>query len=97
MSNQDTGFANVDNNNAVDAAAVLTGLANNLVKVMHGTADGLHPLAGHTVAAVRSTFSAVYNIPNDAGAFIGGRGVAEDYVLRANETLEFVKEAGEKG
>ena len=88
------GFANVSENNAGEA---LNNLASNLVKVIHGSADGSFPVAGHTVSAARATFAQSYNIPSDAVAFINGVQVGEDYILTSNETLEFIKEAGVKG
>ena len=48
------GFANVSENNAGEA---LNNLASNLVKVIHGSADGSFPVAGHTVSAARATFA----------------------------------------
>lgn len=88
------GFANVSENNAAEA---LTNLATNLVKVIHGSADGAFPVAGHTVSAARATFAQSYNIPSDAVAFVNGVKVGEDYILNPNESLEFVKQAGRKG
>jgi len=46
---------------------------------------------------VRATFAGPYNIPTDAVARINGNSVAEDYVLRPNESLEFAKVEGVKG
>jgi len=86
-----TGFANVD------VSGVLANLSNSLVKVVHGAADGHHPVANSTVATVRNTFAGAYNIPSDAVALVNGQRVAEDYVLNSNETLEFIKQAGVKG
>jgi hypothetical protein len=87
-----TGFAN-----SVEAQGALSALASNLVKVIHGTADGSYPLGGHTVSAARSTFAQTHNIPSDAVAFVNGIQVGEDHILNANESLEFIKAAGVKG
>jgi hypothetical protein len=54
-------------------------------------------VALNPVSVVRSTFSAAYNIPAEALAFVDGVAVTEDYVLQPNETLEFIKQAGVKG
>lgn len=88
------GFSNIDVNAAENTLANLTA---NLVKVVHGTHDGQHPLANQTVATARATFSVPYNIPTEAAAFVNGEPVDEDYVLRPNESLEFMKAAGVKG
>lgn len=88
-----TGFAN----SVVEAQGALSALASNLVKVIHGTADGSYPLGGHTVSAARSTFAQTHNIPSDAVAFVNGIQVGEDHILNANESLEFIKAAGVKG
>jgi hypothetical protein len=89
------GFSNEIDVNA--AQNTLANLTANLVKVVHGTHDGQHPLANQTVATARATFSVPYNIPTEAAAFVGGEPVDEDYVLRPNDSLEFIKAAGVKG
>ena len=89
------GFANAAAD--ADVSGVLNSLSNALVSVMHGAAAGQHPLAGYTVGAARSALAQAYNVPNDAVAIVGRNEVAEDYVLRPGESLEFVKQAGVKG
>jgi hypothetical protein len=91
MSNN-TGFSN-----SVQVNESLGHLAQSLVKVIHGTADGMYPLANHTVAAVRNTFAQTHNIPEDAVAFVNGAKVDDDYIIEENSTLEFIKQAGRKG
>lgn len=94
---QGQGFANGFANADAEVAGVLDSLSQALVKVIHGAADGSHPLAGHTVGAARSALAQAYNIPSDAVANVGSTAVGEDYVLRPGESLEFIKEAGVKG
>ena len=94
MNDEVFGFANASD---IDAQNNLEALASGLVKVLHGSADGVHPVAGYTVGAVRASLSASYNIASDAIAMIGGNPVGEDYILNQNETLEFMQPAGEKG
>lgn len=94
MSNEIAGFANASD---VDAQNALNALSTGLVKVLHASADGVFPLAGYTVASARATFASSYNIAEGAIAMIGGNPVGEDYILSANETLEFIQQAGEKG
>lgn len=68
------------------------------VKVIHGSADGVFDnLVGVSVATVRASLVTAFNIPGDATAFINGEQVDGNYVLQANEVLEFVKSAGQKG
>ena len=89
-----TGFAN-DDQTALD---VLANLSARYVQVIHGAHSGSHPVAEQTVGAVRATFAGPYNIPTDAVARIqGGLQVDDNYVLRPNESLEFVKLEGVKG
>lgn len=88
-----TGFSNA----VVTGSSDLSQLAQSLVKVIHGTADGMYPLVNHTVAAVRSTFAQTHNIPSDAVAFVNGIKVGEDFIITENATLEFIKQAGKKG
>lgn len=88
-----TGFAN-DETTALD---VLAGLSQRYVSVIHGVHQGQHPVADQTVASVRQTFAGPYNIPTDAVARINNVQVGDDYVLRPNEQLEFVKLEGVKG
>lgn len=95
--NTNGGFANSPEASSVDVLGVLSGLQANNCKVVHGAAEGVHPVALNSVSAVRGTFSVAYNIPADALAFVDGVSVAEDYVLQPNETLEFIKQAGVKG
>lgn len=90
MSN--TGFSN-----SVETNESLNQLASSLVKVIHGTADGMYPLVNHTVAAVRNTFAQTHNIPADAVAFVNGIKVGDDHIITENSTLEFIKQAGVKG
>jgi len=98
MSDQNqNGFANSPETPSVDVLGVLSGLAASNCKVVHGAAEGIHPVALNSVSAVRGTFSVAYNIPADALSFVDGIAVAEDYILQPNETLEFIKQAGVKG
>ena len=87
------GFANVSENNAGEA---LNNLASNLVKVIHGSADGSFPVAGHTVSAARATFAQSYNIPSDAVAFVNGVKVGEDYISTPTSLLSSSNRLAEK-
>ena len=67
------------------------------VKVIHGANDGSFKLAGSKVSAVRASLVDAFNIPGDALAFVDGEQVDANHILQANQTLEFVKQAGVKG
>lgn len=66
------------------------------VKVIHGANDGLFNIAGTTVATLLASLSDVFNIPADALAFVNGEQVDPSYRLLASDTVEFVKQYGEK-
>jgi len=68
------------------------------VQVIHGANNQtFENLANSTVGDVRDTLAEVFNIPNDAQALVNGENVGNNYRLKANDTLEFIKQAGVKG
>jgi hypothetical protein len=54
-------------------------------------------LAGRTLAQARAVLDAALDIQSDATALADGRPVGEDHVISADETIEFMAEAGKKG
>jgi hypothetical protein len=63
---------------------------------------GIHSLpdleiAGKTVKEVRKQLTSALNIGDEMAAVVNGNQVEGDYVLKADETLEFVRHAGSKG
>lgn len=66
------------------------------VKVIHGANDGLFNIAGTTVGNLMTSLTDVFNIPADALAFVNGEQVDPSYNLLASDTVEFVKQYGEK-
>jgi hypothetical protein len=96
MSEQVQGFANA-NAEGVDVSAVLNNLSQQLVQVISGASNNALPIAGHTVAAARSSLAQSSNIAREAQSFVHGNPVGEDYVLRPGDSLEFRLEAGDKG
>lgn len=67
------------------------------VKVIHGANDGIFDLPeGTTVFNVGHNLVDAFNIPQDAVAFVNGGLVEPSYLLMSNNTLEFVKQRGEK-
>jgi len=54
-------------------------------------------LAGRTLAQARAVLDAALDIQPDATALADGQPVDEHHVISADETLEFMAEAGKKG
>jgi len=68
------------------------------VQVIHGANNQtFENLANSTVGDVRDTLAEVFNIPGDAQALVNGENIGNNYRLKANDTLEFIKQAGVKG
>lgn len=74
-----------------------TSAIGGAVKVIHGASEGVFPVAGHGVHAVRASLVDAFNIPPDAMSFMNGEQVSETYILRPDDTLEFCKQRGNKG
>jgi len=67
------------------------------VKIIHGANDGIFNVGGASAASVRASLVDAFNIPDEAIAFVNGELVRHDFRVRANDTLEFVKQRGVKG
>jgi len=67
------------------------------VEVVYGAEAQILAISGHNVQDVRDYLKHVLNIPADAQARVNGNLVDGNYVLLENDTLEFVKVAGQKG
>jgi len=67
------------------------------VKVIHGANDGVFDVAGCPVFSVRLSLVDAFNIPPDALSFVNGEQVGSEYLLVPGDTLEFVRQSGEKG
>lgn len=68
-----------------------------LVTVASGPYCEKLPLAGKTVAELRSEFSDRFDIDPKSTAVIGGEDSEESTVLQAGMTVMFMNRAGEKG
>lgn len=68
-----------------------------LVKVSYGVHSLEAAIAGKAVGEVRQALKEPLNIDPRALALVNGRDVAASYVLKADDQLEFVRLAGEKG
>lgn len=57
-------------------------------------------VSGKTISQVREVIGPGINLPamaSSAEARVNGQTVGEDYVVKAGESITFVKKAGEKG
>lgn len=68
-----------------------------LVRITHTSNRGIYDVAGQTVAAVQERLADVLNVPVEALAFINGKTVGEEFLLRANDDLWFSLLEGRKG
>lgn len=67
------------------------------VQIVHGPNEGHYDLKGKTLRVVAKALREVFNIPKDAVPWIGGETVSFDHILEDGESVEFVKEYGQKG
>jgi len=67
------------------------------VRVIHGANQDYFDIQGKTVGSVKKSLKEVFNIPSEAQAIVSGQNVDNDFVLKAGDSLEFIKEAGVKG
>jgi len=90
---------NTSSSQAPDIKATVASAGNALdkVRVVHGANAGYFELAGKTVGQAKKQLRDVMNIPSDAGASIGPLDVDDDTVLESGMSLEFTKNAGQKG
>jgi len=72
-------------------------IAEKSVRVIHGANDDLFDFAGATVATVQALLKDAFNVPIEAFGYINGVLVGEDFVLRGDDTLEFIFPWGTKG
>ena len=72
--------------------------AQGKVRVVNGAnQDYYNNLVGKKVSQVRKSLKNVYNISDQAQAYVNGDAVTEDFILADGQQLEFMKAAGTKG
>jgi len=71
--------------------------APTTVEVIWGPMVESMAAAGMTVGDVRALLQRPYNIPVQAAALVNGTPARPEQRLRAGDTLEFARAAGEKG
>lgn len=67
------------------------------VRVIHGANEGRFTLAGKTVRSIAKSLRDVFNIPDDAQAFVAGKLVDGDHIVANGDNVEFVRTFGRKG
>lgn len=71
------------------------------VKIMYGIHDvdiPQHQLIGRTIGEIRAMYQDAYNIPDESPVLVNADSVADDYVLREEDTsIQFIKPGGVKG
>ena len=67
------------------------------IRIIHGPNEGHFDVKGKTLRVVAKALREVFNIPKDAVPWIGGEIVSLDRILNDGESVEFVKEYGQKG
>jgi|WetSurSiteA1Bulk_404760.scaffolds.fasta_scaffold00271_3 hypothetical protein len=67
------------------------------VQVSCGASSGRFPVIGRTVREVSEFLKEILNVDTLSSGLVNGREVGSDYVLKARDTLEFIKPSGRKG
>jgi len=67
------------------------------IQVSCGASSGTFPVAGRTVKEVGEFLREVLNVDKLSTGLVNGKDAAADYVLKAGDSLEFLKPAGKKG
>jgi hypothetical protein len=71
--------------------------SGQMATVTHGPYAEQLPVAGLTVAQIRTRFRDRFDLDPAATAVIDGNDASEDTTLRAGQLLMFMRRAGEKG
>jgi hypothetical protein len=67
------------------------------LRVSCGASSGKFPVTGKTVKEVGEFLREVLNVSTLSTGLVNGKEVPADYILKAGDTLEFLKPAGKKG
>lgn len=68
-----------------------------LISVSCGASSSNYPVVGRSVGFVKATYKEILNINPEAEGIVNGVKVADSYVMKSGDTLEFVRKAGTKG
>ena len=69
----------------------------SLISVSCGAASSNYPVVGRTVGFIKATYREILNIDSNANGVVNGVLIEDSYILKSGDTLEFVREAGQKG
>ena len=72
-------------------------IEEGFARVICGITDRELRIVGATVGEVRAQLVDMFNIPANALALMNGGEVSADYVIKANDVLEFSQKLGTKG
>ncbi|HBK34253.1 TPA: hypothetical protein DEP34_03725 [Candidatus Uhrbacteria bacterium] len=72
------------------------GKAKKKIRVACGASSGQYPVAGMTVGNIRQELRDILNIGSEHMPRVNGASVDNDYVLKEEDSLEFVRNAGDK-
>jgi hypothetical protein len=70
---------------------------NQNVRVRHGVYELDLALAGQSVGALRRSLGPALNLAPAALALVNGQPVSESYTVEPGDSVEFVRQAGQKG
>jgi len=68
-----------------------------LISVSCGASSSNYPVVGRSVGFVKSTYKEILNIDPASEGIVNGVKVADSYVMKSGDNLEFVRKAGVKG
>ena len=68
-----------------------------LISVSCGAASSNYPVVGRSVGFVKATYREILNVETDNKGVVNGDEVADSYILKSGDRLEFVRKAGVKG
>ena len=68
-----------------------------LISVSCGAASSNYPVVGRSVGFVKATYREILNVETEATGVVNGESVADTYILKSGDNLEFVRKAGSKG
>jgi len=71
--------------------------SGGIANVRFGVYSQSTPVVGKTVKEIREQFGKLWGIPSDATVYKGKDKMDDNYVVQANDNLEFHRRAGEKG
>ncbi len=71
--------------------------ADKMAKIRYLGYGNPAPYVGQTIKQVREKVTPLWGVPNDAFAYKGKEKLDENYIIQAQDEIEFIKRQGEKG